>query len=639
MDTLRTYVDVIVPLPLDGVFTYAVPAEWAGTVQPGMRVVVPFGKRKMYTALICRVHATRPERHEAKEVLALLDNAPILRPLQWKLWQWMASYYMAAPGDVYQAAVPAGMKPGSETRVRANADFEGDPASFTAREQRLLDLLADGTEHSVDELNRQGGTSNCLPALKKLMEAGAVEVSEELAQRFRPKTETCVRLAASAQGEDALRRTFDLLARAPKQLDLLMRYVDLSRCLTPHPQEVARRDLLEQAHASPATLAALTSRGVLETYHKEIGRLDAADVATRPPHPLNPHQQEALERIESLFRDKAVVLLHGVTSSGKTELYIHLILRTLAEGKQVLYLVPEIALTTQLTSRLRQVLGNRLGVYHSSSPMPNAWRYGRRCCATVATMSSSGCGRPCSCRSASWGWSLWTRSTKLPTNSLTPPPATMPATPPSCWPPCTGRTPCWARPHPLSKLTTTPCRANTAWWNLPAATRTWPCRASWWPTSRKPTARSRWNSTSPPSWSPGCGRPWRLASRSSCSRTGADTPPMVECPACSYVPRCPHCDVSLTVHRALHSLTCHYCGYTEPIPTECPVCHTPGLGGQRFRHGAHRGRDTSTLPRGARRPHGPGHHPQPQAVRADTGRLRGTPGGHPGRHADGDQGA
>ena len=146
MDTLRTYVDVIVPLPLDGVFTYAVPAEWAGMVQPGMRVVVPFGKRKMYTALICRVHATRPERYEAKEVLALLDNAPILRPLQWKLWQWMASYYMAAPGDVYQAAVPAGMKPGSETRVRANADFEGDPASFTAREQRLLDLLASITD-------------------------------------------------------------------------------------------------------------------------------------------------------------------------------------------------------------------------------------------------------------------------------------------------------------------------------------------------------------------------------------------------------------------------------------------------------------------------------------------------------------
>ncbi len=582
MDTLRTYVDVIVPLPLDGVFTYAVPAEWAGTVQPGMRVVVPFGKRKMYTALICRVHTTRPERHEAKEVLALLDNAPILRPLQWKLWQWMASYYMAAPGDVYQAAVPAGMKPGSETRVRANADFEGDPASFTAREQRLLDLLADGKEHSVDELNRQAGMSNCLPALKKLMEAGAVEVSEELAQRFRPKTETCVRLAASAQGEDALRRTFDLLARAPKQLDLLMRYVDLSRCLTPHPQEVARRDLLEQAHASPATLAALTSRGVLEIYHKEIGRLDASDVATRPPHPLNPHQQEALERIESLFRDKAVVLLHGVTSSGKTELYIHLILRTLAEGKQVLYLVPEIALTTQLTSRLRQVLGNRLGVYHSKfsdAERVEIWQ---------KVLRDGGYDVIIGVRSSVFlpfrqlGLVIVDEEHETSYKQFDPAPRYH----------ARDTAIVLAALHGAHTLlgTATPAvetyhNALSGKYGLVELTRRHEdvalpriVVADLKEAYRKKQMEQHFT----PELVARVRQALAAGEQVILFQNRRGYAPMVECPACSYVPRCPHCDVSLTVHRALHSLTCHYCGYTEPLPTECPVCHTPGLAAKGF---------------------------------------------------------
>lgn len=577
------YVDVIVPLPVEGAFTYAVPDEWKGMVQVGMRVVVPFGKKKLYTAIVYTVHDTPPELYEAKEVLAVLDGAPVLGAAQLRFWEWVASYYQSTLGDVYEAAVPAGLKLESETRVRANAAYEGDASAFSERERRLLDALADGTDRTVDELARACSLRNVLPALRALVEAGAVEVSEELAQRFRPKTDIYVRLAPAVQGGEALHHVFNQLNRARKQLDLLMHYVDLSRCLTSNVCEVSRHQLLERAGASPAVLAALVQRGVFELYRKEVGRLEVYGRDTEPVRPLNPWQQEALDDIERQFADRPVVLLHGVTSSGKTEIYMHLMQRTLAEGRQVLYLVPEIALTAQLTARLRRVFGNRLGVYHSKfsdAERVETWRnvltdggydviigvrssvflpfsrlglvivdeehessykqfdpspryHARNAAIVLASM----CGARTLLGTATPSVESYFNATRAGKYGLVR---------------LTHRHEDVALPHMVVA-------------DLKEAYRRKQMEAHFTPEliTRMRAALAEG------------GQVILFQNRRGYA-------PLVECPACSYVPRCRNCDVSLTVHRAFNTLTCHYCGYTEPIPAECPVCHTPGLAERGF---------------------------------------------------------
>jgi primosomal protein N' (replication factor Y) len=206
------YVDVILPLPLANTFTYSVPDEWAEKVRMGMRVVVPFGKKKMYTAVIYLVHSITPTIYDAKDILCLLDNEPILRRPQMRFWEWISTYYQAFLGDVYQAAVPAGLKLESETQVRINPDFEAE-TRLSEKEGKVLDALSDGKAISVSELNKITDMRDTLPTLKILLEKAAVEISEELTEKFRAKTDTYIRLTAETEKEDNLRKLFDELPR------------------------------------------------------------------------------------------------------------------------------------------------------------------------------------------------------------------------------------------------------------------------------------------------------------------------------------------------------------------------------------------------------------------------------------------
>ncbi|MBP6066418.1 MAG: DEAD/DEAH box helicase, partial [Bacteroides sp.] len=365
---MKKYVDVILPLPLPKSFTYSLPDEGAEEVQIGCRVVVPFGRKKFYTAIVRNVHYCAPTEYEVKEITTVLDTSPILLPVQFRFWEWLAEYYLCTQGDVYKAALPSGLKLESETMVEYNPNFEAE-APLSDREQQILDLLAQEPEQCVTKLEKESGLKNILNIVKSLLDKGAIFVKEELRRTYKPKTEVRVRLSPSAANERRMRMLFDELGRAPKQLALLMKYVELSGALGGGVlKEVAKKELLVRTGASPAIFNGLVEKNVFETYAHEIGRLTVHADEVMSLHPLNEPQQQAYNAITDSFREKNVCLLHGVTSSGKTEVYIHLIEETLRQRKQVLYLLPEIALTTQITERLKRVFGSRLGIYHSKFP-------------------------------------------------------------------------------------------------------------------------------------------------------------------------------------------------------------------------------------------------------------------------------
>ncbi len=362
------YADVIVPLPIANTYTYALPEGMEREVMVGSRVVVPFGRKKFYTAIIVRLHDTPPAEYETKDVVEVLDTHPIILPNQYRFWEWIASYYLCTMGDVYKAALPAGMKLESETIVELNSDYEATEP-LPEREQRILDLLANEKEQSITVLEKESGLKNILTVVKSLIDKEAIFVKEELKRTYKPRTEACVRIVPDNPAEERLHELFQTLGRAPKQLALLMRYVELSGLMGGGKrQEVTKKELITKANVSEAVLKGLVDKGVFEVYHRETGRLRDGLRPVNELRPLSDAQRQAMQRIQQVFGEKDVCLLHGVTSSGKTEVYIHLIQETLKAGRQVLYLLPEIALTTQITNRLKEVFGNHLGVYHSKFP-------------------------------------------------------------------------------------------------------------------------------------------------------------------------------------------------------------------------------------------------------------------------------
>ncbi|KAA6315831.1 Primosomal protein N', partial [termite gut metagenome] len=337
-------------------------------IQIGCREVVPFRKRKFYTAIVCRLHQCTPTEYEVKEISTVLDASPVLFPVQFKFWQWLADYYLCTQGDIYKAALPAGLRLESETVVVYNPDFKTEK-QLSANEQEVLHSVQREPQQDITKLQKGTDIKNILPVVESLLDKEALHIKEELRRTYKPKTEIRIRLTKKIDGEEPLKQLFDELSCAPKQLAVLMKYVELSGYLRGGVlKEVSKKELLQQTAVSPGVLNGLTEKHIFETYHQEIGRLDKQSLRTVSLNPLNEFQQKATNEILAVFVEKQVCLLHGVTSGGKTEIYIHLIEETLRQGKQVLYLLPEIALTTQITDRLRRIFGLRLGVYHSKFP-------------------------------------------------------------------------------------------------------------------------------------------------------------------------------------------------------------------------------------------------------------------------------
>ncbi|HEY4195496.1 MAG TPA: primosomal protein N' [Mucilaginibacter sp.] len=361
-DRETLFVEVILPLAIAKNYTYRVPFQLNNAVEIGKRVVVQFGKSKLYTAIILSIGNQAPEKYEAKYLMEVLDDRPVVTMGQLHFWQWLAEYYMCNLGEVMNAALPSALKLASETKVELNKGFEFDKASLHDKEYLIVEALEIQPELTVGDIVKLLGQKTVMPILKSLFEKNIVHISEEVSERYKPRKRTFITLNPIYNDPDNLKELFPILEkRAPKQADALLAYIKLAR----HQKKISKNELAEESGAGDASIKSLIEKEIFIAEEKNVSRLYFDEEEFSSDFLLSENQQNALQDVNQQFEQKEVVLLHGVTSSGKTQIYIRLIEDMINAGKQVLYLLPEIALTTHIIERLRQYFGSSIGVYHS----------------------------------------------------------------------------------------------------------------------------------------------------------------------------------------------------------------------------------------------------------------------------------
>ena len=357
------YINVVLPIPLERLFTYKVTAEQAERVEPGMRVAVPFGRTRIYTALVIELHNTAPEAYEAKPIDQILDDIPMVLPIQLKHWNWIADYYMCTLGEVFRTAMPGSLLLESETIVLPNNQVVNDYSGLSDDEFTVLETLENRGAIKVNELMSILEKKAVLPVLHSLVKQNAIVLKEELVEQYKPKLVRHVRLSDTYKSETKLEELLESLKRAPKQIQVVLALFQLQ---AQSDKPVLMRNLEKESRVSSGVIRALLDKGILEDYKLRTDRIVFERRAElQASVNLTEHQDEALKQIRNSFKDGKATLLHGVTSSGKTEIYVKLIGETLALNKQVLYLLPEIALTAQLIKRLQSYFGENISVYHS----------------------------------------------------------------------------------------------------------------------------------------------------------------------------------------------------------------------------------------------------------------------------------
>lgn len=360
---MQDFIDVILPIPLEKLFTYTVSGAEADFLQPGMRVAVPFGKSKIYTALVYEVHTSPPIAYEPKEIHRILEERPLVNGLQLKHWQWIADYYMCTLGEVFRSAVPSAFLLESETLILKNNSVAVDEMSLKDDEFLVYEALQHQSSLKVHEVSAIVERKNVLPILNRLLEKNVILLKEEIYEQYKPKLVRFVKLAEPHTTDEGLEQILGALARAPKQSQVILSLFQLGAS-TKKPIKLS--ELEQLSGGSRAVIKSLVNKGILEEYFIRQDRVsyqgesDVLEIKT-----LNAFQEQALKAVKESFRENKVTLLRGVTSSGKTEVYVKLIEDCIANGRQALYLLPEIALTTQLIGRLQEYFGDKVAVYHS----------------------------------------------------------------------------------------------------------------------------------------------------------------------------------------------------------------------------------------------------------------------------------
>lgn len=359
---MECFLDVALPIPLAKLFTYKISEEQAALIQPGMRISVPFGKRRIYTSIAIKIHQEPPKVYEAKAIDQILDEHPTINQLQLKHWDWIANYYLCTLGEVIRAALPKPFLLESETIVIANPDSEIDENSLSDDEFLIFEALGNQTSLSIADIMQITDRRNVLPILNQLIEKKVIEVKESLYEQYKPKMVRYVRFSNTYSSDENLNQLLNELTRAPKQREVVLQLFQLQAGKN---RLIKISDLVEKSGCSPAVIKSLLKKEVFEEALQQEDRLSFDDANGKNDFTLDEHQKNAFIAIKAYFEQNKPALLHGVTASGKTEVYLKIIEEITSTGKQVLYLLPEIALTSQIIRRLRAYFGNKVAVYHS----------------------------------------------------------------------------------------------------------------------------------------------------------------------------------------------------------------------------------------------------------------------------------
>lgn len=578
---MRT-ISVILPLALPTTYSYLLPPELEEKVGVGSRVVVQFGAKRYYTAIVSEVREEAPaevEERKLKPVVDVADAQPIVLSHQLKFWQWMADYYMCTVGEVMKAALPSGLKLESETLLVRNAEFEAD--SLSPAEREVYHALSAEHGYTLQALEKELHRGGLMRQVRELMEIGAIKVREALSQGFKPRTQTYVRLVEDHATDAAVHSLLDLLKRAPAQEALFLRYLDLSQAhaaLTLQNaailKPVSRKALCTQP-SDAAALTALRKRGVLETYEVETTRLQQPQRAEGDPvltKPLSADQQRAAEEIRRALSDHQVCLLHGVTSSGKTEVYIDLIRRTLERGEQVLFLVPEIALTTQLTTRLGRVFGPQMGVYHSKFPDAERVELWKRQLSDEPFPLILGVRSSIFLPFKKLGLVIVDEEHETSYKQQDPAPRYQ----------ARDSAIMLARRLGAKVLLGTATPAVETYHNALTGKYGLVCMKQRYGGVQLPEIvvedvkelrRKRlMTSLFSPRLIEEVRRALAQGGQAILFQNRRGFSPVLQCRTCGWTPRCTKCDVSLTLHQRLGKLVCHYCGAQYNVPKQCPAC-------------------------------------------------------------------
>jgi primosomal protein N' (replication factor Y) len=569
------FVDVILPLALPNLYTYRVPQAFNGAVDVGYRVIVQFGKNKLYSAIVARLHTEVP-KYTAKFLEGVLDDHAEVTGTQLKFWDWMSQYYMCTRGEVLLAAVPVGLRLSSETKIVLSPTWDGMRDHFDDETHALVEAIEVRGVLNLDEISEVLGRKTIMPLVRKLMDADVLAVFEEIKERYRPKFETFIRLADEYHDEEKLKELFAVLEkRAFRQVETLLAYLHLTGKYTGTETPVSRAALIKACKDETSGITGLIKRGALVQEEIEVSRLDRR-TSKQTDAVLSDHQSKAYDAITGHFADKNVVLLHGVTSSGKTEIYTKLIREQIQNSKQVLYLLPEIALTTQLIGRLRKHFGESVLIYHSrfnEEERVEVWREVRK-------------GQPCiviGARSAVFlpyqnlGMVIIDEEHDPSFKQMDPAPRYN-ARESAIW---------LAKLHNAKTLLGSATPSVESFYNakhnlygfaelherfggamLPQITITDVKEAT-----KKKIMKSHFSPLLVEKINEALANKEQIILFQ--NRRGFA--PSIECQSCGHVPHCVRCDVSLTYHKHSNQLKCHICGYTSDLPSQCEACGTTDL--------------------------------------------------------------
>ncbi len=572
------FVDVILPLPLAGVFTYQVEEEVFHTLSIGCRIAVPFGSRKVYTGLVYTLHQNKPELYKAKFIHQVIDSSPIVTAQQIRFWEWIADYYMCSIGEVFRQALPSALHLDSETFIKRNTDVLVEE-TLSNEENYIIELLEKKSSVSVDELTLELEKNQILRIIKQLLDKKLILIDEKLKQKYKPKIENYIRFNQTLKSNtEAFSEAFLSLKNAPKQKEIVMQLL----ALEVEQKPIKLSELIKLSNTSHGIVNSLIRKGILDSYQLQTDRTFSEEQELRPVLALSDVQEKAYQEIYQSFESKDVSLLYGVTGSGKTEIYIQLIQDTLAEGKQVLFLLPEIAISTQLIYRLKQFFGNDVGYYHSkfnNQEQVELWlktlhhQYkiliGARSALFLpitnlglvivdeeheASFKQTQSNPRYNARDMALVWSSMHQSKTLLGSA----------------------TPSLESYHNALKGKYGLIELKQRFGNIimPEIQLIDLQKAY-----KEKEVQGHFSTTLLKAIQENLEQNKQVIIFQ--NRRGYA--PVVECETCGYSPHCPNCDVSLTFHKLSHHLKCHYCGHTQAQPKFCPSCHgfnldTKGLG-------------------------------------------------------------